>query len=143
MAVIVKSGGTVPVPVRELTCGEPDALSATESEPLKLPVAEGVKVTAIVQLPPAASVEPHAVVSAKSLAFVPVRVMPEMVSGALPPFVSVNVCAALVVSLVMLPKLAVAGVSAACGAAAVAPAQLNAIDCCARGEGKFAPRLAV
>ena len=141
--MIVKSGGTVPVPVRELVWGEPDALSATESEALKLPVAEGAKVTAIGQLAPAASVEPHAVVSAKSLVFAPVKVMPEMVSGALPPLVSVNVCAALVVPLVTLPKFAVDGLRAACGAAAVAPAQLNAIDCCASGEGKFAPRLAV
>ena len=139
----MKSGGTVPVPVRELVCGEPDALSATESEPLKLPVAEGVNVTAIVQLVPGASVEPHAVVSAKSLGFIPVRVMPEIMSEALPPLLSVNVCVALVVPLVTLPKLAVDGVRVACGAAAVAPAQLNAMDCCCVGEGKFAPRLAV
>jgi hypothetical protein len=89
--MIVKSGGTVPVPLRAIVCGDPDALSATDSKAAKLPAADGVKVTAMVQLAPAASVEPQEVVSAKSLEFAPPKVIPEIERGALPPFVSVNV----------------------------------------------------
>jgi len=37
--------GSVPVPLRDTECGEPAALSVTEIEALRLPVAEGVKVT--------------------------------------------------------------------------------------------------
>ncbi len=45
---------------------------------------------------------------------------------------------------VTLPKFAVAGVSAACGAVDVATAlQLKAMDCCAIGDGKLALKLAV
>ena len=37
--------GAVPVPVRATVCGEPEALSVTEIEALRLPAAEGVNVT--------------------------------------------------------------------------------------------------
>ena len=141
--MIVKSAGTVPVPVSALVCGDPAALSATDSVAPKLPAPEGVNVTAIVQFAPAASADPQADVSAKALAFAPPSVTPEIASGALPEFVSVNVCAVLVVPAVKLPKFAVAGVSVAAGAAGTAPLQLNATDNCGSGEGKFAPRLAV
>jgi hypothetical protein len=46
----------VPVPVRATVCGLPAALSATAREALRAPVAEGVKVTLMVQLAPAANV---------------------------------------------------------------------------------------
>src|SRR3954447_18671093 len=51
------TAGCVPVPLRPAVCGLPVALSVTFTLALRLPVADGVKVTEIVQLPPAASVD--------------------------------------------------------------------------------------
>lgn len=48
-----------------------------------VPDAAGVKRIAIVQDAPAARVAPQVVVSAKSLAFVPVKLMPEIVKAVL------------------------------------------------------------
>jgi hypothetical protein len=47
------------------------ALSATLSVALRVPVAAGVKVTLIVQLEPAATLDPQVLVCVKSLALVP------------------------------------------------------------------------
>jgi hypothetical protein len=47
-----------PIPLRETVCGLPGALFVTESVPLTLPVALGVKVTLIVQLAPDARLDP-------------------------------------------------------------------------------------
>jgi hypothetical protein len=55
--------GADPVPVSETVCGEPAALSLTLSVVAKLPPVDGSKVTEILQLPPAASVDEHVVVS--------------------------------------------------------------------------------
>lgn len=55
-------------------------LLVTVSEPLRAPVVEGVKVTLIVQLAPAASVVPQLFVCAKS----PVMLIPVIVSAAVP-----------------------------------------------------------
>ena len=78
-------------------CGEPEALSVTEMEALRDPVAEGVNVTWIVQLPlPAATVE-QLFVCEKSPKFVPVRVMPLIVRAELPGLVTVIDSAVLVV----------------------------------------------
>jgi len=85
----VATGG-VPVPLSVVVCGEPAALSATEMEAVKLAADAGVKVTEIVQLAAAASIAPQVVVSAKSAGFAPFRVMPVMVSAALPVFDSVT-----------------------------------------------------
>ena len=85
------------MPVRATVCGLPEALSATASEALRAPLAEGVKVTLIVQLAPAANVLAHVWVWAKFVGFVPVNEYPVMVSEAVPVLVSVTVLAALVV----------------------------------------------
>ena len=139
----VKSGGTVPVPVKVLVCGEPAALSATESAALKLPIAEGVKVMAIEQVAAAASASPQVLVPmAKSLALAPVSVMPEMLSVALPALVRVKVAGGLEVPLRVL-KFTTPGVRAACGAAGAVPVQVRATDSCGSGEGKLTPRFAV
>ena len=37
--------GAVPVPVKATVCGEPEAVSVTEMDALRLPVADGVNVT--------------------------------------------------------------------------------------------------
>src|SRR5215471_14297785 len=47
---------TTPVPLRATDCGLPDALSAIDKLALRLPSAEGVKVTLMVQEAPAARV---------------------------------------------------------------------------------------
>ena len=108
---------------------EPAALSVTESVALKLPVVEGVKVMAIEQVAEAASVSPQVFVPrAKSLAFAPASMTLEMLSGALPGLLRVNIWDGLVVPLVRLPKFTDEGVRAACGAATAAPVQLNTTD---------------
>jgi len=82
-------GAAVPVPVSATVCGEPAALSATETVAAKLVAEAGVKVTEMEQLAPAASVEPQALVCAKSLGLGPPMLMPLIFSTALPVFLSV------------------------------------------------------
>jgi hypothetical protein len=65
---------TVPVPLREINCGLPGASSLTESIPVRLPAALGMKETSIVQLAPAARLEPQLWVSLK-LPIAPIFVM--------------------------------------------------------------------
>ncbi len=84
---------SMPVPVSHTLCGLPDALSATVTEPDRVPTAAGVKVTLMVQLAPGARELPQVFVSAKS----PVIVITEIVSGALPVFESVVLWMGLVV----------------------------------------------
>jgi hypothetical protein len=99
--------GTTPVPVSGILCGLPEALSVTESEAFRAPVADGLKVTLIVQFAPAATLEPQVLVSVKSPLFAPPMAMPEplMLNVAVPVFVSVTVWAALVVETSWFPKL--------------------------------------
>ena len=52
----------VPVPERLTVCGLPLALSVMLTEAVRLPLAEGVKVTLIVQLAPAATELPQVLV---------------------------------------------------------------------------------
>ena len=86
-----------PVPPRLTAWGLPAvALSARLTEAVRLPEAEGVKVTVIVQLPLAPSDPPlygqvPAVVRAKSPALLPVTVMLVTVKLTLPVFVRVTV----------------------------------------------------
>ena len=51
-----------PVPERLRVCGLPVALSATLRVALRVPVAAGLKVTLIVQLAPAATLDPQVLV---------------------------------------------------------------------------------
>lgn len=60
--VNVGGGGTVPVPVRLTLCGEPEALSATESVAVKLAAEAGVKVMEMEQVALAARVSPQVLV---------------------------------------------------------------------------------
>jgi hypothetical protein len=59
LMVKVGGGGTVPVPVRDTVCGEPAALSATESVALKLAAEAGVKDNEMAHEAPAASDSPQ------------------------------------------------------------------------------------
>jgi len=52
----------MPVPVSGMVCGLPAASSVMVITPVRVPVAVGVKVTVMVQVPPAATVAPHEVV---------------------------------------------------------------------------------
>ena len=92
--------GAVPVPVNcVVTVGFTGSEVPTLSAALRAPTAVGLKVTENVQLAPAAKVAPHVLVCAKSPPLAPVIVLLLMVSvePALPAFVSITVCAALVV----------------------------------------------
>jgi hypothetical protein len=53
------TAGAIPVPVSEMLCGLPDALSVTDSEAFRAPVAPGLNVMLMVQLAPAATLAPH------------------------------------------------------------------------------------
>ncbi len=81
----------VPVPVSVAVCGEPVALSITDSVAVSVPVVAGVKVTEMSQLAPAARVVPQVVVSVKAVAFAPAIEMPVTVRAALPVFDRVTV----------------------------------------------------
>jgi hypothetical protein len=114
----------VPVPERLAVCVP--TLSTTEREADALPAAEGLKVTATVQLAPLARDEPQVFAPIlNTAAFVPPTAIEVMASAALPPLVSVKVWGALDDPVVTLPKFALAGVSAACGAVAPAPAPVS------------------
>ena len=78
------TAGAVPVPVRLTVWGLPTALSAMVSEGARLPLADGVKVTLIVQLAPAATLDPQLLVCAKSPGLVPVSAMLEMLKAEFP-----------------------------------------------------------
>ena len=103
------------MPVRDTVCGEPAALSATETVAAKLAAEAGVKVIAMEQLALAASDSPQVLVWAKSVGLAPVMVMELMLSAALPVFLSVAVWDALVEP-VCAVKVSDAGVKEATGA---------------------------
>jgi hypothetical protein len=121
------TAGAWPEPLSAMFCGLPDASSVTATLAARLPPAPGVNVAEIVQDPPAASVEGAIGQSfdcAKSAALAPVTAMLLMVSAALPVFVSVEVCAALVEPIGRAPKSRLEGLRLTPGAAA-APVPLR------------------
>lgn len=91
------TAGPEPVPVRASVCGLLLRLSAMLTEAARAPSAVGVNFTVIVQVALSASELPQLFVSEKSPGLAPVRVMLVMVKLALPVFVRIEVCAALVV----------------------------------------------
>lgn len=107
--------GAVPVPAITADCGEPVALSATETTALRLPVAAGVNVTVIVHVAPTARELPQLLLWVKLLAFVPVTEMPEIVSAAVPGFESVIGRAVAEVPASVLANASGFGFSVACG----------------------------
>ena len=120
----------MPVPVKELVCGEPAALSATVSVAVAEPTAVGVNVTEIVQEEPAARDVPQLFdATAKAEALAPPREMELIARLAVPVLERVKVWAVLVTPVVTLPKLAVGGVSVACAATAAVAAPVSAAVC--------------
>src|SRR5713226_757536 len=87
----------IPVPLSAAFWGLSTALSVKVTLALRLPVAEGVKVTLMVQDALMASVPGQLLVWAKSVLFVPLRAMLLILKEAVPLLVSVIVFAALVV----------------------------------------------
>jgi hypothetical protein len=75
-----------PVPVSVTVCGLPAALSVTVTLPVLIPVAVGSKVTLMVQLALAATLEPQVLVWEKS----PLTVILETLRAALPVLLSVT-----------------------------------------------------
>ena len=101
-----------PVPLRAIVSGELGALLTSETVPVTLPAAPGVKATLNVALLPAAMVSGTArPVMLKPL---PDTVAWEIVTLALPALDSLIVCE-LLVPVTTLPKLALEGVGASCG----------------------------
>jgi hypothetical protein len=85
-----------PVPFWLMVCGDPAALSAMLTAPVRVPLAVGVNVTPMVQEAPAATELPQVLVSAKS----PLAEMLVMLSVPVPVLVSVEDWGALVVNIV-------------------------------------------
>jgi hypothetical protein len=92
------------VPVKPTVCGLPVALSVIATEAVRAPVAVGRKVTLMVQLAPAAKLDPQVVVRVKLVLLVPVMAMLEIVRTPAPLLVKVTDRAALVVFTVWFPK---------------------------------------
>jgi hypothetical protein len=102
-----ETAGAIPVPDKPTVCGLPLALSAKLNEALRLPAADGVKVTLTVQVLFGVTVAPVQVSAllAKSPAFAPPTAAAEMVRFAVPLLVTITVCAALVVLTSRLAKV--------------------------------------
>lgn len=84
-----------PVPVSEITCGLPGAVSETLRFAARDPPTDGVNVTLIVQFAPPASVAGQLFVWLKLFAFAPVKLIPPICIGVVPVLVSVAICAGL------------------------------------------------
>lgn len=87
------------MPVTLTVCWLPAVLlllSVMTSEAERVPVAVGVNLTLIVQLPLAATDPPHVLVWEKSPGLVPLKAMFVIVRATLPVLFNVNVCAVLV-----------------------------------------------
>jgi len=107
--------GRVPVPLKAIVWGEPLALSAILTVPVRVPTAVGVKVTEIVHFAPAARLVPQLFVCVKS----PVAATDVIAKAALPELVRVDVWIELIVPVVCAGKLMLVGVTINVGAAAI------------------------
>ena len=84
-------------------------MSVTDTVAVREPVADGVKVTLMLQLCPAPTLLPQVLVCLKSPELVPVIAMLEMPRVVFPRFLSVKVCGPLVCPTLMLPKFRLGG----------------------------------
>ena len=101
----IRSIPRIAVPVILEVCGLPLALSVTLTVPVMVPTAVGAKLTVIVQLLPAARLEPQVLVTVYFL----LMVMLVIVSAAVPVLVRVTFCPALIVLMICCPKVRLAG----------------------------------
>jgi hypothetical protein len=98
-------------PLRATVCGDPPALSVTVSVPVREPATVGVKVTAMVQLAPGATLVPQLLVWAKS----PEAAIEVSVRATCPEFVRVTTWAAVVVPTVCWANVRLVGESVTAG----------------------------
>jgi hypothetical protein len=124
------ANATVPVPLRLTMCGEAFALSATESSAVKFPAADGVNVTDMKQLPPAANEPLQVFVWVKLDGFAPTIETPLIVSAALPMFDKVDTWEALKMPGIE-AKVNETGVRDTTGAKAAVPVPFRVTDCVA------------
>ena len=101
----------VPVQVRAIDCWTIGDGKLAPRFAVSDPDVAGAQVSETVQLAPAARLGPQVFVSWNELGFVPKKPKVVIVSAAVPAFLSVAVCAALVAPTATLPKSMVAGVS--------------------------------
>ena len=104
-------------------------MSATEMAALRLPADAGVKVTLMVQVPPAASDVPQLLVCPKLLALVPATPMFEIARAALPGFDSVIGNGVAAVPTFVLGNASGLGLSTACGTSGTVPVPVTTADC--------------
>ena len=123
----------VPVPVNATVCGDPVALSAMLTEAFSVPPTDGLKLTVMVQLAPAATLAAQVLASENEVALVPVTVIPWPVplrlSAALPVFFRVMACVVAATPTTVLGNVRLDGVRLTAGAldvAAVAGTSANA-----------------
>jgi hypothetical protein len=100
--IVIAAPAAVPVPVSVIVCGEPVALSVTDTAALNVVADAGVKVTLMVQLRPAEILEspwhaPAGFSREKSAVFAPVSATLPITSAEFPEFVIVVTIAPLVV----------------------------------------------
>jgi hypothetical protein len=135
-AEIAKPGGAAPVPDKTIFCGLPEALSVIVMLPARLPVAVGVNVTEIWQLPPAARDVLQVLVSPKS----PDAAIPVMLSALVPVLVKVTIWGLPVVPTVCEAKVNEFGLKSAIGPS---PVPVKLADCGLPGAVSVTARLAV
>ena len=119
-----------PVPLRATFCGLFAALSVIATLALRVPTAVGVKVTLMVQEAFRPKVTGQLFVSEKSPAFAPLRAMLLMFSVALPAFVRITLCAALVVPTTAALKFRLFGLKLASGMPRMKLFKRLAVVCC-------------
>ena len=105
-----------PVPVSVDVCGLVGALSTTRRFAVRAPLRVGAKLTLTVQFAPGARLVPQVRDEMMNCpGFAPTKPIELIVAVAVPVFVSVKVCGALVLPRVTVPKFQDAGVSVAAG----------------------------
>src|SRR5580700_3358064 len=93
-----------PAPERLTACGPPLTLPPMNSDAVRIPASDGVKITCMVQLVEAASAEPQLFVCAKSLLFRPPIATALRFTVAALLLVNVTVCAPAETPMVWFPK---------------------------------------
>src|SRR6266542_848524 len=85
-----------PLPLNSNACAPPPSCR-TLTDAVRGPVAVGLNLTSMAQLELAGTIEPHVVLSTKSLKLFPTIAMPRMLNGVLPVLVNLTVCGGLMV----------------------------------------------
>ena len=86
------TGGTKPVPLNAMLCGDPAALSVIVTAAVKAPLIVGAKCPCIVHSAPTARLAPQLLANTNEEASAPVTAMLEIVSATAPVFVNVTYC---------------------------------------------------